>query len=436
MGIKRRWRLSTAMGKPDTRRAPPLAVPLLFMGTALLYGAVGFLLAAHAAPALVAGRFGAPQVLASVHALTLGFISMSMMGALYQWLPVITGQELRPKGALYAHYVAWTLGVLAFITGLYTMTPSFLATGGLLLATGAGLFIGVAFGVIRRAPDPGPPIRFVASALIYLGLTVVLGGVLDAHLMAWGTHWPAARILRAHIVVAVGGWVGLTLIGVSYRLFPMFTVAPPLVRHADWVLGLLHAGIFLGAGSLLSGWLLGVGLAVALGSSGLILYVVDLFGIRRASRLKKQDPAVSLMSTAMASLLLALSLGLLALATRFPPIAYTIPVWLLGWFFFSILGFGQKIWPFMAWVQESRRRDARTLPHVPELWPDWQTRWFWRVGVVGLSILALGFEFGTVPLLEGGAEVLAATEILALFAMLAMLYRAQHRAYPPGSRRE
>lgn len=433
--MKRTGRLSTAMGKPDTRRAPPLAIPVLFMGTALTYAGIGFLLMAFEAPVVAMGHFGAPHVLAAVHALTLGFISMSMMGALYQWLPVITGQGIGCPHFVYAHYTAWTLGVLVFMRGLFTMTPDFLAAGGSLLAVGAALFIGVALRMIRQTARPGPPIWFVGSALFYLGVTVLLGGLLDAHLLHLAVTGSAARILATHILVAVGGWLGLTLMGVSYRLFPMFTVSTPLPRRAYWVLGLMHVGISIGALSVLAGWTAGIGIALTAGLAGVILYLVDIWAVRGVARLQKPDAAVKLMATAVASLALAGSMGILALTTQIPLWARILPVWVLGWFFFSILGFGQKIWPFMAWVQESRRRDARTLPHVPELWPDWQMEWFWRLGLVGISASVLGLGLTAAPLLEGGAVVLSATVILTLLALFAMLYRARHRTYEPSSRR-
>jgi hypothetical protein len=83
---------------------------------------------------------GAPDTLVIVHIVCVGWLSMAMCGALFQFVPVLVAKPLCAE--------LWTLAALALLTaGLITLLAGFLALGGLippwlsLLPIGAVLLI-------------------------------------------------------------------------------------------------------------------------------------------------------------------------------------------------------------------------------------------------------------------------------------------------------
>src|SRR4051794_18597510 len=71
-------------------KSPPLTVPFRFFLTAPLFAMAAALLLSWQGPAALASRWS-PFALALTHLLTLGFLMMSMAGALLQILAVVTG---------------------------------------------------------------------------------------------------------------------------------------------------------------------------------------------------------------------------------------------------------------------------------------------------------------------------------------------------------
>ncbi|QIA27396.1 hypothetical protein DYI95_007480 [Thermaerobacter sp. PB12/4term] len=230
---------------------------------------------------------GAPPTLAVVHLLTIGWLSLLILGALQQFVPVITERSLASDTA-----AAWALGLI--LTGLGGMVLGFLALPGgplagstasdpgpaggslavpapapalrsgllvaalpaggtLVLAGFAVAAVNLAIGLWRARPLVLPA-RFVAVGLAFLLLTGGLGVSLalvlalpDAagrHLSPALTAQLLARGLPLHMAAGLGGWFTLTAMGVAYKLLSMFTLAPeergPVGR---WVLRLAGTGL-------------------------------------------------------------------------------------------------------------------------------------------------------------------------------------------------
>ncbi len=419
------------MGKPSTGAAPALSIPLRFLATGWLSALVGLGLAAANAPALAHADFSAPAVLATVHTFTLGFLTSTVMGMLYQWVPVITGRPLARPGWAHGHFAAWVLALPCFVLGLGQAASWLLALGGILLTIAAALFLAGMARTLRGSDRTLLPVLFVKAGLTYFALTVVLGLVLDAHLVHVAAVSPS-RLLALHIVVAVAGWLGLTLWGVSYRLFPMFVVSEVQSQHAGVVLVAMNAAILLGGVGIL-GVPAALGAAVVLGLGATGLFLADRAQDWHIHRARRPDPGMRLVRVAGGLLVLVALAGVLSL--WYPGrLADTLPALVLGVFFAAILGFGQRIWPFMVWTATSRGIDARTVPHLEELWPSDASRvipWL-TAGAIGL--LVAGLAFAVVPAIQVGAVLLAAGQSWVGVMGVRMLAVARHRRHPPGSR--
>ncbi|MDE2182915.1 MAG: hypothetical protein KGJ78_07835 [Alphaproteobacteria bacterium] len=349
----------------------------------------------------------APTTLAVVHLLTIGWITVLMLGALHQFLPVITAQRIvAGRSAL--------ISLVAILGGLCGMEAGFLAMGGVLpmaclicLPVGGTLvLVGLvtASGVLARILWRTRPLpfsaRFVAVGLVFLLVTAAMGIVMGL-VFAYPdlVPWPEALSTGFHLHLLAGlvGWFTLTAIGVSYRLLSMFTLAPEERG------GIGTAVFVLSAGGTAAAWLIGLanaaGLAVpgetaALGAAatGVALYFVDMIRLYRARRRRKLELNTSMAVPPLAAFAACL-VGVLAIAAGddafIGPVAY---LFIFGWL--SGLGLSQlyKIVPFLTWLQRyGHLLGKQDVPRVQDLVDEHRDRpWFWLY----FAAVAFGFLAG------------------------------------------
>ncbi len=339
----------------------------------------------------------APETLATVHLLTIGWLTILMLGALHQFVPVITAKT----------YVAGTSALVSFVTilvGLGGMETGFLALGGwlppaavLALPVG-GVFVLagalVAAASIGRTLWHARPLpfsaRFIAIGLVFLFATIGLGILMglvfsQPDLVPWSEAF--TKGLRLHLMAGLVGWFTLTAMGVSYRLLSMFTLAP----EERGTLG--TAVLVLSAGGLAVTWLLGVadaavipvpGAAIQAAAAatvlGVLLYLVDMIRLYRGRRRNKLE-----LNTGMALLaLIALAVSLLValysvLAGNTDDLAGPLGyLFLFGWL--SGLGLSQlyKIVPFLTWLERyGSVLGKQAVPRVQDLVDERRDRpWF------------------------------------------------------------
>lgn len=116
--------------------------------------------------------------LAAVHLLTIGWITLLMFGALFQFVPVLTGRTLWRQNLSLGALLFIELGLAGMVVGFFRLgTPwGLLLTGGGSAVT-LGLLAGslnIAIPLARKRPRPLSA-RFIVAGLILLALTVILG---------------------------------------------------------------------------------------------------------------------------------------------------------------------------------------------------------------------------------------------------------------------
>ncbi|MCL8208247.1 MAG: hypothetical protein K6V97_09285 [Actinomycetia bacterium] len=360
--------MARTMGRPRTERAPALVVPLLFWVSAGLFGAFGALELARTAAAFLALALGAPGILVAVHSFTLGFLTMTMMGALYQFGPVVLGLRVVPPRRAAGQYALYTGGVVVFLAGLGTLRPLLVGVGAAGVAGGLLWFVAELAPGLGRAASELVPARFVASGLGYLLLVLLLGLLLAS---TWWRPWlPFRPALLTHLLLGAAGWFSFVSYGVTYRLYPMFLAAPVEARHSAGVFALQHTGVALGVAAAWTGWaVLGVAAATALAlAAG--LYLADVLAVVRSRRNRRPGAAAGLAVAAAAWLAVGGAFLAAAATTGWARAGVLGAVSLAyGWWAGIVTGFLQKIAPFAVWVYWSRHGRDHTAPHVPRLWP-------------------------------------------------------------------
>ncbi len=83
-----------AMKPREATGAPPLSLPLRFFLAGLTGMAAALLVLIGHVGAVLRFQYGSAALLAATHLMTLGFVSMVMMGAMYQLVPVVFNVKL------------------------------------------------------------------------------------------------------------------------------------------------------------------------------------------------------------------------------------------------------------------------------------------------------------------------------------------------------
>jgi Uncharacterized conserved protein (DUF2249) len=339
----------------------------------------------------------APATLIAVHLVTIGWLTVLIFGALYQFVPVITAQgRAADTSAL--------ISLVAILVGLLGMGVGFLALGGYLPAIaifslpagGSMVLAGAAIGgtslsgLLWQARPLPFSARFVAVGLVFLFVALFMGIVLGLAFAALQfLSWPAAftQGLKLHLLAGLIGWFTLTAIGVSYRLLSMFTLAP----EERGPLG--SAVLVLTAGGLAATWLLegaatlgalvpatAIAATAALGALGVALYLLDMARLYRARRRRKLELNTVMAIPALAALAIAIVMALALAATniREPVLGALGYLYLFGWL--SGLGLSQlyKIVPFLTWLERyGSVLGKRPVPRVQDLVDEGRDRpWF------------------------------------------------------------
>ncbi len=214
-------------------QAPPLHLPLRFFLTAPLFGMAAGLLLIWRGGQLLQTPW-AFQTIALAHLITLGFISMVMMGALYQIIPVFVGTRIPFLGL--AHYVHLGLcaGLSALVGGVLMNSHPLLWLALAALLPVFLIFVGQLAVALARAPARNVTVYSIGLSVTALALAVSLGLLFLWH-NTFG--WPdidRRALTSIHIYLALGGWVGALITGVGQVLIPMFYLSTSFPNSRNW----------------------------------------------------------------------------------------------------------------------------------------------------------------------------------------------------------
>jgi hypothetical protein len=382
--------------RPRPGRGLSPLVPLAY----LVCAAVAFLVAALGVSWLgpeLAGHYYHPRLLGLTHTVTLGWITLAIMGASYQLVPIVLEREIwserLARGQLAILVVAVTGMVAHFHLGTW---PGLTAAMGL-LAVGIALHLLNVGMSVRGFTRWTFTTRLVALAYGGLALTTLFGLALAANrvwLFLPGELFPR---LHAHIHLALLGWVAPMIFAVAARVYPMFFLAPaPRRWHSFLQLWGLTAGVPAIVLGLLGvpGLLVAGALAVAAAAAAHVAWVYEMARGRKRPGL---DWGLRFVLTATALLAPAAVLGVAMATDRLAgprvALAYAV-VTLGGWISLTIVGMMLKIVPFLVWYRAfSPRAGREPVPTLAQL------SWPWAEGLAYV-------------LLTGGVVLLAATVLV------------------------
>lgn len=417
-------------------RLPDRLLPLLYFGFAhaSLLLALSFL---ALRPSDFTGFYYHAHMVAVVHLFTLGWISSSILGALYLIVPMaLTGALPRRRLDVFA-FAAYAIGVAGMVGHFWIGEPNgMLWSAGLVVIA----FTGVLWKTFRALHNSHLPIAVRVHfdfAILNLCAAATLGIVVEFAKIRSFLPTGLLPAVLAHAHLAAVGWATMMVMAAGYRLLPMlFPSAMPSglrVRATAWilevgVLGLTGALILQSRTAIFFGGLCLLSVGLFIGNVGWMLRHP-----RKPPRsLIRPDWPVWQIRFALLCLLVAAGLGawlLLAAtpeATRLMVAKVYGIVGLVGFLTQIVIGVQSRILPIAAWMWGFEERGFDMRPRTPhELVSRPLQLAIFVLWLVGLPLLALAFGLDETVWMSIGASLLALATLASMVQMTGIARRVR-----------
>jgi hypothetical protein len=421
---------------------PPVRLPLAFMLTgvaSLLAGVIWLVIQ----PSVLALYHYNQSVIAVTHLFVLGCFCSIVMGAMYQLVPVALETTLYSQRLIKWHFALHVIGFAGMVWMFWRWDMKQVGHFGSALAAGAGLLVFNLARTLRRVPKWNVTATAVTAALGWISLAIILGLAVAAAKCAYESttglataegvrqvvgglravagfmaQFDAIATMHAHAHLGTVGFFTMLIVGVSYKLIPMFTLSElQSKRRAIASIALLNVGLLgLFVTILLrSPWKLAFALVLVM---ALILYATEIRAILRARKRNALDWGIKYFLTAIALLGPVAVLSLVLSWPGVPLNAFTGQLenlygflGLIGVVALAIMGMLYKIIPFLVWFGVYSPHVGRAqVPALADMYsPGWQALGYWSF-LGGLLVAGGGIVLDneTVIRLGGGLLTVAA----------------------------
>jgi len=404
-------------------QVPARTLPLLYLGAAHVALALACIFAGTW-PRATAGFFYHSWMLALVHLVTLGWITFSILGAIYIVAPLALRMEMPARRADYVAFVFAVIGLVGMAAHFWVGEFPGMAFSAATIAL-AVLFMTarIAAGV-RRAKLPAAVKTHIILACANFWIAASMG-VLIASDKVW--HFLPGFVLSnvfAHAHLAAIGWATMMVVGVGYRLLPMtFPSKMPSGRSVYASAALLECGVlglflFLLRGS---SWSLLFGLLIVAGLGVFAAHVVWMLRhpVSRPAGAPRLNFGVIHAGCAALSLVASVAIGLGLLVTPMSPrtlhaaAAYGV-LGLVGFLGQMIVAMEARLLPMVSWFWTYSAGGYMVPPPSPHTMRDRSLQAIVLGGwIVGVPALAAGMYLESARLVSVGAWSLFAAVAVA-----------------------
>ena len=357
-----------------------------------------------------------------VHIFLLGFVMMVIFGAMAQLVPVVLEVGHFAVELYYIIYPLLLIGTVLMGYG-FAFAPALLPYGGVVVLISLMIFVLETFLTIKKQKKLNLVMTSVllANSFLFFGL---IFGILMALGYAGTIDVNISTLLKAHIYLVLAGYVGVTIMGMSLILLPMFWLSHSFswksVTYALYiicfaVLSVVFSSIFHNQTLEYIGYIATI--------IALVFYFHQIYIIFKTRvRLDKDIYLFSLIFS-YSSLIVVIIMGLTYIFNPSTKLLLTMG-WMifLGYITFIINGHLYKIVPFLVWYQRfSPLIGKQKVPMLADMVPVRSSRFQFIFSALGVIIGALGIYFGINDIFRAGISFLCVGAIFMLKDLLYMI---------------
>jgi len=357
-----------------------------------------------------------------IHLFLLGFVMMIIFGAMAQLIPVVLEVGHVVVDVYYVIFPLLGVGTLVMVLGFWFLPP-LLPYGGLLVLISMVIFAFENMATLKKTELRTLTVKTVTWSNGYLLLGILTGFAIALGLTGdLGIN--VSLMLKAHVYAVLGGYVMLTIMGLSLTLIPMFSLAHgfdevPINIAFNVLIGGV-ATVFIAA---LVGieWLMHIGYLMSFVGVGFYMWQIVIIAMLTVR--KELDVWAKSMIFAFASLVLSMATGTVALLTGAQSMLHT-SVWffLLGFVTSMITGHLYKIVPFLVWFERFAPLVGKEkVPMLHEMYSKEGAGMMFWFTASGVFLGGMGLLFESDTLFKMGGSFLFAGAIFLYITMKKML---------------
>lgn len=327
---------------------------------------------------IIGGHHFQPRILAITHVATLGWISMIIFGALFQLVPVVLEVKLFSEKLAEIQFWFYLLGVIGLVYGFWFFkTGKHFIGSAILLNIAMFIFAFNIVATLKKVKKWNLTGLYLAAAIFHLVVTAIAGLLLAINLAHPYIKLDHLQYLNLHAHIAFIGWVSMVVMGVTYKLIPMFTLSHGFsLTNGKWAFWLINIGL-LGISTVMHYKNTTIFFYIFSGmiTVGIIFFLLQVHIIFKKRIRKKFDTGIQFSFTAYLMLGITTALGtFMAFGNASSIINLTLVYgYLIVFGYLSMLIVGQmyKIVPFLVWYHKySSKVGLEKVPMLKEMFNE------------------------------------------------------------------
>lgn len=361
------------------------------------------------------------EVLGLTHFFLLGFVMMVIFGSMAQLVPVVLEVEHFAVELYYAIYPLLLLGTILMVLG-FVKYPLLLPFGGVVAFVSFGIFLLETFLTLKKVKK----FNFtslsvlVANFLLLIGLTI---GIVLALGYSGIIAVDLQRFLTTHIYFVFIGYVGVSIMGMSLVLLPMFWLSHSFswkwvkIALVTLTLGVVSVGI----SSIFESQILkNFGFITTI--LAMFLYAIEIFLIYKTRARVEKDIYLNSMLVAFGFFGLSFILGIATFMTQNEAVFLTLGWFIFGFVLFLISGHFYKIIPFLVWFERfSPFVGKKKVPMLADMVPLKSANFQLFFSTLGWIIVGIGLLYEQNSIFYSGASFLSIGVIFLLKDIVFMI---------------
>lgn len=383
---------------------------MFHFSTAILFLITGLVALFLNSGRLADGDFLDAKVVGGIHFITLGWLSLSIFGALRVFIGVALGsQGLKSALVPWIRYL-WTLGALVFPLGLILELKAMIISGVHLIGVALILFTIHIVPALLQAKRGAVTRWFLVIALISLWGAWLLGMLAGLVRAGIGTVAIPPGYFSSHLLLATFGWVGATVVGVGSHLIPMFALSTEsnMLPVKSALVLWFFIPVFAGLGAFFNDPYIDIGWGLA--AVGSLLWMVQVFLYFRGRLRREYDPGLMLAGGAT----ILLGIAWVVILSTGATLSF-VGLILIGWLTLFTLGIYHRVVPFLVWFARFARTAGKgPVPKVKDL-TNWKISMATLVlSLTGALIWGTGLFAGLAALTYSGSGMILLSVLLSL----------------------
>ena len=345
--------------------------------------------------------------IAWVHLFLLSFVMMVIFGAMAQLVPVVLEVGHFAVDLYYIIYPLLFGGSLLMSYG-FLASPAALPYGGIIVLISLLVFVLETFLTINKVKKFNTVMISVVIANIFLFLGLIFG-ITMALGFAGTINVDIHLLLKAHIYLVLFGYVGITIMGISMVLLPMFWLSHSFswkpIQRALWFISFGVISVMIS--SLLDiAFLSYIGYLLTFIAMG--FYIYQIYIIYKTRVRLDNDIYLHSLLFSYGSFVVAILFGIFYILSGSEKLLLAAGyITFLGFITFVIIGHLYKIVPFLVWYQRfSPLIGKQKVPMLADMVPQKSSSFAFILNTSGVIISTFGILVSSNDVFKAGISLL------------------------------